>query len=101
MLPVTATAWSPRSDQAQLRADRGETGLELRGTTDQQLIYLNTHWGGQYAFAPPPKPWDEWTATAKFGRCDQLHAQTAAELLGEVRAHYQANKPEDQHDDGP
>jgi hypothetical protein len=73
--------------------------LELRGTTDQQLIYLNTHWGRQYSFASPSKPWDEWTATAKFGSYDQLQAQTAAELLEEVRAHYQANKPEDQEDD--
>jgi hypothetical protein len=98
---MTDTAWSPRADQAQLRAYKGDTGLELRGTTDQQLIYLNTHWGAQYAFAPPPKPWDEWTATAKFGNCDQLHAQTAAELLGVVRVHYQAKKPEDQQVDGP
>ena len=75
--------------------------MELRGNTDQQLIYLNTHWGRQYAFAPPLKPWGEWTATAKFGGNDRLQAQTAAELLEEVRAHYQANKPEDQQDDGP
>lgn len=75
--------------------------MELRGTADQQLIYLNTHWGAQYAFAPPPKPWGEWTATAKFGGYDQLRAQTAAELLRDVRAHYQANKPEDQQDERP
>jgi hypothetical protein len=72
-----------------------DTVLELRGTTDQQLIYLNTHWGRLYAFEPPPTPCDEWTATAKFGSFTQLQAQTAAELLEEVRAHYQANKPED------
>jgi hypothetical protein len=72
--------------------------LELHGTTDQQLIYLNTHWGGQYAFAPPPTPWGEWTAIAKFGTCAQLQAQTAAELLDQVRAHYRANKPENQQD---
>jgi hypothetical protein len=74
------------------------TGLELRGTTDQQLIYLNMHWGRQYAFVPPPMPWGEWTATAKFGCRTQLQAQTAAELLEEVRAHYQASKPDDQQD---
>lgn len=73
-----------------------DRGLELRGTTEQQLIYLNTHWGRQYDFTPPQTPWDEWTATAKFGSYAQLHAQTAAELLEEVRAHYQANQPEDQ-----
>jgi hypothetical protein len=73
--------------------------LELRGTTDQQLIYLNTHWGRQYAFVPPQTPWDEWTATAKFGCQTELQAQTAAELLEEVRAHYQANRPEDQQGD--
>ena len=72
--------------------------MELRGTTDQQLIYLNTHWGRRYSFVPPQTPWDEWTATAKFGCRTQLQAQTAAELLAEVRAHYQANKPEDQPD---
>jgi hypothetical protein len=70
--------------------------LELRGTADQQLIYLNTHWGRQYAFEPPQTLESEWTATAKFGGCALLQAQTAAELLEEVRAHYQANKPEDQ-----
>jgi hypothetical protein len=70
--------------------------LELHGTTDQQLIYLNTHWGRQYAFAPPQTPWGEWAATAKFGTCVQLQAQTAAELLAQLRAHYRTNKPEDQ-----
>jgi hypothetical protein len=70
--------------------------LELHGTTDQQLIYLNTHWGRQYAFAPPRTPWGEWTATAKFGTRAELQAPTAAELLAQVRAHYRADKPEDQ-----
>jgi hypothetical protein len=74
--------------------------LELRGTTDQQLIYLNTHWGRQYDFEPPSAPWGEWTATAKFGSCTRLQAQTAAELLEEVRAHYQENKPEEQQGGG-
>jgi hypothetical protein len=72
--------------------------LELRGTTDQQLIYLNMHWGKQYSFVPPQTPWGEWAAMAKFGCRTQLQAQTAAELLEEVRAHYQANKPDDQQD---
>lgn len=70
--------------------------MELRGTADQQLIYLNTHWGRQYEFAPPPTRGGEWTATARFGSCDRLQAETASELLDEARAHYQANKPEDE-----
>lgn len=70
--------------------------MELRGTADQQLIYLNTHWGKQYDFAPPQTSNGGWTATAKFGNCAELQAPTAAELLEEVRRHYQANKQPDQ-----
>jgi hypothetical protein len=81
---------------AQLPTGKENADLEFRGTADQQLIYLNTHWGRQYAFEPPLTLESEWTATAKFGGYAVLQAQTAAELLEEVRAHYQANKPEDQ-----
>jgi len=63
-------------------------------TAEQQLIYLNTHWGRQYAFTPPPAPGDQWTATARFGEPEALRAATAGELLGAVRAHYQANRSE-------
>jgi hypothetical protein len=64
------------------------------GTAEQQLIYLNTHWGKRYTFAAPPAPGGQWTATARFGEHDTLQATTAAELLSVVRAHYQANRPE-------
>jgi hypothetical protein len=64
------------------------------GPAEQQLIYLNTHWGRQYAFTPPPAPGDQWTATARFGEHEALRAATAGELLRAVRAHYQANRPE-------
>jgi hypothetical protein len=74
----------------------GGAGLELCGTADQQLIYLNTHWGRRYAFMPPQAPAGHWTATAKFGGRDQVRAPTAAELLAAVRAHYQASRPENQ-----
>jgi len=86
--------------RAQLPTGKENADLELRGTADQQLIYLNTHWGRQYAFEPPQTLESEWTATAKFGGYAVLQAQTAAELLEEVRAHYQANKPEDQQGGG-
>lgn len=66
---------------------------ELHGTHLQQLVYLNTHWGSKYSFAGPQAPGGQWTATARFGQYDQLHAWTAAELLEEVRGHYQVNRP--------
>ena len=67
--------------------------MELAGTSQQQLMFLNTHWGSKYSFAPPEAPGGQWTATANFGHYDQLHAWTAAELLEDVRGHYQANRP--------
>lgn len=67
--------------------------MELEGTVDQQLIFLNLHWGGRYEFAPPQAPERQWSATAKFGGHDRLQAWTAAELLAKVRAHYQSSKP--------
>jgi hypothetical protein len=73
----------------------GGTGLELGGTIEQQLIFLNTHWDRQYAFATPQAPGGPWTATARFGGHDRLQAYTAAELLDAVRAHYQAHKQPD------
>ena len=66
--------------------------MQLSGTTEQQLVFLNTHWGSKYSFATPKKPGDQWTATAKFGQHDQLHGWSAAELLQEVRGHYWAHK---------
>jgi hypothetical protein len=67
--------------------------MGIRGTPDQQLIFLNLHWGRRYAFAAPQEPGEQWTATAKFGRRDRLQAPTSAQLLEEVRAYYRANKP--------
>jgi hypothetical protein len=67
--------------------------LELGGTVEQQLIYLQTHWGRRYEFASPQAPGEQWTATARFGDRDRIQARTSAELLEDLRAHYQANKP--------
>jgi hypothetical protein len=66
---------------------------DLGGTPEQQLIFLNLHWGRQYTFSPPDAPGRQWTATAMFGKLDRLQAPTATELLEAVRAHYQANRP--------
>jgi hypothetical protein len=67
--------------------------MELGGTAQQQLVFLNTHWGSKYSFDTPEEPGGQWTATAKFGRHDQIQEWSAAELLEEVRGHYQANRP--------
>jgi hypothetical protein len=67
----------------------------LQGTEEQQLVFLNTHWGREYSFAAPQAPGGRWGATAKFGPHDQVQGWSAAELLEEVRDHYQANKPGD------
>jgi hypothetical protein len=66
---------------------------ELRGTAEQQLIYLQTHWGRRYEFALPQAPGGPWTATATVGGHDRLQAPAPAALLEKVRAHYQARKP--------
>jgi hypothetical protein len=68
-------------------------GRELRGTDQQLLIYLNTHWGREYSFAAPSAPGGKWTATARFGEQDRLEERSAGELLEEVRGHYQTNRP--------
>jgi hypothetical protein len=75
---------------------RGERNLaELGGTVEQQLIYLQTHWGRRYEFASPQVPGGQWTATARFGDRDRIQAPASAELLEDVRAHYQASKPDE------
>jgi hypothetical protein len=71
----------------------GPGGVELRGTVQQQLVFLNTHWGSKYSFAAPAKPRGRWTAAAEFGQHEELTGETAAELLERIRTHYQANKP--------
>lgn len=70
--------------------------MELGGTAEQQLIFLNTHWGRRYTFAVPQARGGPWTATATFGGQDRLQACSAAELLEAVRAHYQAHKQADE-----
>lgn len=69
--------------------------MDLTGTTQQQLVFLITHWGRRYSFAAPEEPGAQWTATAEFGQHDQIHEWSAAELLEHVRAHYQVNRPRD------
>lgn len=66
---------------------------DLRGTKEQQLIHLNMHWGSRYDFTAPQNIGDKWTATARFGERDQIQASSAAELLKEVRDHYQTSRP--------
>jgi hypothetical protein len=72
----------------------GGPRMELAGTGEQQLIYLNTHWGRSYAFAAPCGPDGMWTATAKFGARDELDDSSATGLLAKVRKHYEENRPE-------
>ena len=74
--------------------------MKTGGTCEQQLVFLNTHWGRQYSFAAPGEPGGQWTATAKFGQQDQIQEWSAAELLEEVRGHYQANRPKAKRGDG-
>jgi len=72
---------------------RGLSLTGLGGTAEQQLIFLNTHWGRQYDFTAPKRPGERWTAKAKFGTLDDLEAETSAELLEAIRGHYRASKP--------
>jgi hypothetical protein len=70
-----------------------QAGTGLSGTLQQQLVFLNTHWGSKYWFTAPAEPGGRWTAAARFGQHDQLAAESAADLLELVRGHYQASKP--------
>jgi hypothetical protein len=72
---------------------RADQRIGLSGNVQQQLVFLNTHWGSKYSFTAPAKPGGQWTAEAKFGQHDQMTAESAAELLELVRGHYQAGKP--------
>jgi hypothetical protein len=67
--------------------------MQLGGTAEQQLGFLNTHWGRAYRLTAPGLSDGNWTATAKFGDYDTLQAPSASNLLELVRAHYQASKP--------
>jgi hypothetical protein len=73
------------------------TRTELSGTDQQQLVFLNTHWGDKYSFAIPEAPGGQWTGTAKFGQHDQIQGWSAAELFEDVRGHYQGSGPK--HDE--
>jgi hypothetical protein len=64
--------------------------MELVGSRHQQLVFLNTHWGRKYSFRIPAQPGGQWTATARFGRREQLQAETAGVLLERVRHHYRS-----------
>lgn len=68
-------------------------GKELTGTVEQQLVFLNTHWGREYSFTSPAKAGGRWKAVARFGQHDEIAAESAAELLALVRDHYHASKP--------
>jgi hypothetical protein len=69
--------------------------MELGRTSQQQIIFLNAHWGTKYSFAAPETPDALWTATAKFGQHNQLQEWSAAALLEQVRGHYEASRPKD------
>lgn len=64
--------------------------MELTGTPDQQLVFLNMHWGRMYEFTAPDRAGAPWTAQADFGDQDELQANSATEMLQVVRAHYAA-----------
>jgi hypothetical protein len=66
--------------------------MELTGTAEQQLVFLNLHWGRMYVFAVPEGPGALWTAKAKFGNQDEMQAPSATELLSVVRNHYAAKR---------
>lgn len=62
--------------------------MELIGSRLQQLVFLNTHWGGRYSFSAPTAVDGRWTARARFGQGEEVHGLSAAELLERVRIHY-------------
>jgi hypothetical protein len=66
--------------------------MELTGTAEQQLVFLNLHWGRMYVFEAPAGPGAPWTAQAKFGDQDELRAKSATKMLHVVHAHYAAKK---------
>jgi hypothetical protein len=70
----------------------GDLVMELVGSREQQLVFLITHWGGKYLFSAPRQPGGEWAATAKFGPPDRLQAESARDLLEQVRWHYQVSR---------
>lgn len=63
----------------------------LIGSRQQQLVFLNIHWGRKYEFAAPALPDGHWTATARFGEGDRLRGDSAGQLLEQVRYHYRSS----------
>jgi hypothetical protein len=59
--------------------------INLGGTSEQQLIFLNTHWGRMYRFSAPDAAGGKWTAIAIFGQGDELQEESTTELLLAVR----------------
>lgn len=68
--------------------------MQLGGTREQQLIFLNTHWGRRCVFTSPQAANAKWLATANFGQHDSLEERSATDLLLSVRRHYAVNQPE-------
>jgi hypothetical protein len=62
--------------------------MDLIGTRVQQLVFLNTHWGGRYWFSAPTAADGRWMAKARFGQGDEVDGLSAAELLERVRLHF-------------
>jgi hypothetical protein len=54
--------------------------MQLERTSEQQLIFLNTHWGRRYTFTAL-KPSGKWLATPNFGQHNRLEESSATELL--------------------
>jgi len=51
--------------------------MQRDGTSEQQLIFLNTHWGRRYAFTAPQAASGKWIATANFSQNDMFSHRAA------------------------
>jgi hypothetical protein len=78
-----------------LRRQAAMQVADLAGTAEQQLVYLNTHWGRSYRFTAPAGPDEEWKAKARFGAQDDLSDFSPAGLLAKVHDHSQTRRRED------
>jgi len=83
-----------RATEVQFLQDQGHRA-DIAGTAEQQLVYLNTHWGRPYAISRPDGPDGRWKAKARFGKQDELDDFSAAGLLEKMREHYRAHRPEE------
>ena len=71
--------------------------MDIAGTPEQALVYLNTHWGTRYSFALPETRSGNWTATAKSSDHDRLQAPSPADLLETIHGHYRSRpRPTDE-----